>query len=280
MNKQLSNWIAPVLIAAIAILALWLPHYLINTSQQTVVLTITLFAILWYTLETRRMQKAVRDQAEAASCQIREITKQTEAIAEQTKTAGLQIHEIVAQTQALTQQTEAITKQTKELIYQRRLSILPKFSVGFTRRQAPFAGKIFDCLELVNIGNGTAVNISVDDIPVMYVEGATARVRFDRLLFLEPTKSNSKIDKAAPIRFIIDHDNSAPETIKTALVQAHYRDEPAKVLQEYAKPKITIVVRFQDIDGTTYAQSAILGLDQDNPYPLELGLPTMQPDNG
>jgi len=95
-----------------------------NTSQPTEILTITLFAILWYTWETRGMPKAVRDQAEAASRQMAEITKQTQAISEQTKTAALQIQEVAAQTQAVKNQTEAVAGQTQELIYQIRLSIL------------------------------------------------------------------------------------------------------------------------------------------------------------
>ena len=84
------------------------------------------------------MQRAVTDQAAAASRQIAEITKQTQAVSEQTKTAALQIQEVVAQTQAVKNQTEAIAGQTQELIYQRRLSILPKLSVGFTRQNVFF----------------------------------------------------------------------------------------------------------------------------------------------
>lgn len=192
------------------------------------------------------MQKAVRDQAKAASDQIGEITKQT-----------------------------------NELIYQRRLSILPKLSVGFVRRQAGFAGKIFDCLEVVNIGNGTAVNITVDDIEVTYEADATVWIRFGKFLFIEPTKSNSKIDKVALFPLFIHNENIASDDILKAVVPELYRDEPAKFLQNHAKEKkIAILARFEDIDGTKYEQSAILGLDQDNPYPLELGVPRMQPDNG
>jgi hypothetical protein len=229
------------------------------------------------------MQRAVRDQAKAASDQMGEITKQTEAIVEQTRTASLQIHEIVAQTQAVTNQTQAIANQTTELIYQRRLSILPKFSVGFSRRQPPFPGKIFDCLELVNIGNGTAVNVSVDDIEVKYETDASACIRFGKFLFIEPTKSSSKIDKVAPIPLFIDNENNINydsddfDAFVKAEVPEQYRDEPTMFLQKHANEKrIAILVRFQDIDGTRYKQSAILGLDQDKPYPLELGVPTME----
>jgi hypothetical protein len=255
MNNRLPNWIGPVAITVL-VFALWIPHYVITTSQQTVVLTITLFAILWYTWETRKMQMAVRDQAKAASDQIAEITKQT----------------------------EAITKQTSELIYQRRLSILPKFSIGFGRRQAPFAGKIFDCLEIVNIGNGTAVNISIDDIEVRYEAGATARIRFGKFLFIEPTRSNSRIDKVAAIPLSIDNENIINyepddfDAFVKALVPEEFRDEPTKFLQKHSKEKIAVLLRFQDIDGTRYEQSAIVGLDQNKPYPLELGVPRIQPD--
>lgn len=278
MDKQLSNWIAPVLIAAIAILALCLPRYLVNTSQQTVILTITLFAILWYTWETRRMQRAVKDQAKAASDQIVEITKQTEAIGEQTKTAALQIREIVAQTNAIASQTEAITNQTRELIYQRRLSILPKFSVRFSRQQDPISRKIFDGLELVNIGNGTAVNIAVDDIQVMYEEEATAFVWFRKFLFLVPVKSSSTIGKTAWMQMFIVNENIgiSPEEFVKSQSPERYRDMPAKFVQDHTKEKeIAILIRFQDIDGTKYEQSVILGLDQDNPSALKLGVPRM-----
>jgi hypothetical protein len=230
MTRRHINWIVGTLLTVATILALWLPHFFMNASQQTVILTITLIAILWYAWETRKMQKAMTDQ-------------------------------------------------TEELIYQRRLSILPKFSVGFSRRQADFRGKIFEVLELVNIGNGTAVNISIDDIEVTYEAGATARIRFGKFLFIEPTKSNSKIDKVAAIPIFIHNEdiiNYEPDDFDAfvkALVPEDYRDEPTLFLQKHAKEKITLLLRFQDIDGTKYEQSTILGLDQDRPYPLELGLP-------
>src|SRR6186997_440800 len=98
MMKRAPTWTAPLIITLLAILGLWIPRYFINTSQPTLILTITLFAVLWYTWETRSMQKSVRDQAEAASQQLVEITKQTQAANEQTKTAALQTKEVMEQT--------------------------------------------------------------------------------------------------------------------------------------------------------------------------------------
>ena len=283
MNKRLSNWLGPVLIAGLAILGLWIPRYFINTSQPTVILTITLFAILWYTWETRGMQKAVRDQAAAASRQIAEITKQTQAVSEQTKTAALQIQEVVAQTQAVKNQTEAIAGQTQELIYQRRLSILPKLSVGFTRQNVFVPPQVVECLELRNIGNGAAVNIAIDDIKLQYGENAFARIRFDKFLFLEPNKDNSNTQKFAHLRIFINNEDLAPEDpaeFATWSIPLDFTTNPIAFFRKYTKEqKVTLTVRFQDVDGTKYVQSVLMGIEIDKLLPIELGTPRVQ-NNG
>jgi len=194
-------------------LALWLPHYFFNVSQQTLILTLTLFAILWYTWETRRMQLAV-------------------------------------------------ARQTSELIYNRRLSILPKLSVGFTRQNVMFPPHVVDCLELRNIGNGAAVNIAIDDISLRYEQNAFAIIRFDRFVFLEPNKDNSNTQKFAHLRIFIDNEVPAPEDpieFATWSIPSDFRSNPIAFVGKYFREqKITLVVRFQDVDGYSYSQSVTM----------------------
>jgi hypothetical protein len=222
MRKFFARFGAPIALTMVTVLALWLPHFFFHVSQSTLILTLTLVAILWYTWETRRMQGA-------------------------------------------------LAKQTGELVYQRRLSILPKLSVGFGRQNL-FPQGIGDFLQLTNIGNGTAVNISVDDIELQYEEGAVAWITFQRYVFLEPTKSTSALPKTAHLRMWIRNPNVASENMVQAIVPELYSEEPAMFLKKCMDDQnVTIAVRFQDIDGTSYLQSAILGLDQQQPYSLELG---------
>ena len=285
MNKSLANWLRSVLVIASAILALWIPRFFIDTAQhqqyyQVVILTLTLLAILWYSWETRSMQKAVRDQAAAATRQIAEIIKQTEAVSEQTQIAALQIHEVVAQTQAVKNQTEAIAGQTQELIYHRRLSILPKLSIGFTRQNVFYSPHVVECLELRNIGNGAAVNIAIDDIRLKYADNAFARIRFDKFVFLEPNKENSPTDKFAHLHIFIDNEDTAPPDpveFATWSVPLDYRDNPSAFFRAQTKEQeITLLVRFQDVDGASYSQSVTMGIEGNNLRPLELGRPIVQ----
>jgi hypothetical protein len=85
MKRALARFGAPAILLVFAVTLLWVPHFFVNVSQSTLILTLTFFTVLWYTWETRTMQ-------------------------------------------------EAVTKQTHELVYQRRLSVLPNLSVGFTRK--------------------------------------------------------------------------------------------------------------------------------------------------
>jgi len=231
VNAQLAKWLPPIVIVAVTMLGLWLPHYFINVSPQTLILTFTLFAILWYTWETRRMQLAV-------------------------------------------------VRQTDELIYNRRLSILPKLSVGFTRQNVIFPPHIVECLELRNIGNGAAVNIEVDDVHIKYEENAVARFRFDRFVFLEPNKENSATQKFAHLRIFIDNEALAPEDpteFATWVIPSEFINNPISFLKEHGeKDRITLAMRFQDVDGLRYKQCVTMRIDGNNLSPLKLARPIIE----
>lgn len=174
----------------------------------------------------------------------------------------------------------AVTRQTAELIYNRRLSILPSLTVGFARHNVMFPPHVVPCLELRNIGNGSAINIAVADILVRYEEKWFARIRFEKFAFLEPNKENSSTQKFAPLRIYIESDSaepSDPAEFASWIISEDYVPDPVPFLARYSKEKkTTLAVRFQDVDGNRYCQSVVMKIDRDKLQLLELGCPVIQ----
>jgi hypothetical protein len=138
-------------------------------------------------------------------------------------------------------------------------------------------------LELRNIGNGAAVNIEVDDVRVKYAENAFAQIRFDRFVFLEPNRDSSPTQKFAHLRLFVDNEALAPEDpseFATWVIPSEFRSSPVSFLREHTKEdKITFVLRFQDVDGLRYEQSATMQVDGNSLRPSKIGMVTMATKN-
>jgi hypothetical protein len=110
--------------------------------------------------------------------------------------------------QAATRQTEISALQAREMVHQRRLSVRPAFVArvrpinALTREQLaeipnerinPREGvKVFEGLQITNIGNGTGVAISIEPI-IGQVDGTSASLfpglAFDTIPYLTPGES-------------------------------------------------------------------------------------------
>jgi hypothetical protein len=170
---------------------------------QGFVLTLTLFAIVWTTFETRSMQKAVGKQVEVA------------------------------------------TRQTN-------LSILPVFRafVGELRMRDEH-GEVVHALELQNVGNGIALNVTIDSLDVVpdFEEVSTIpqpHIIFDPVVSIEVGQRifithSSKNTKTMPIEYNIPIDWMRHLQLGRAM-----RDYELKV-------------RFVDIIGNHYIQTLHVG---------------------
>ena len=139
---------------------------------------------------------------------------------------------------------------------------------------------MIDCLELRNIGNGAAVNISVDDINLRYGEDSVARIRFENFLFLEPNKENSPTQKFAHLRIFINNDDIAPSDpvdFVTWSIPLDFGHNPVAFITTYSKqPHASLVVRFEDVDGASYYQSVTMTVEGNTLRTLQLGRPILQ----
>lgn len=108
-------------------------------------------------------------------------------------------------------------------------------------------------MELVNIGNGTAVNIVVDDLKLRYEENEYARIRFGELLYLEPAKNNSNSERSAHVRIfsgnVVAIPPNDPAEWATWAIPEEFNPRPVEFLQ---------------------------GVEGDRLLPLELGTPRVQ----
>ena len=176
---------------------------------------------------------------------------------------------------------QAVATQSRELVNQQRLSILPNLIVGFTKQQNPIPPhEIFECLELRNIGNGPAVNIEVNHIRVNYADNAFARIRFENFLYLEPNKETSPTQKFAHLRILIDNEAiepTDPADFATWLVPSEFQTSPVSFLGEYNNdPKINLLLRFENVNGLRYEQSAVMQVDKSSLRPSRLGVPKIE----
>lgn len=115
-----------------------------------------------------------------------------------------------------------------------------------------------------------------------YGENAFARIRFDKFVFLEPNKDNSPTQKFAHLRIFIENEDAPPEDpveFVTWSIPSDFSTNPVAFFRAHTEEqKITLVLRFQDVDGTKYDQSVLMGVEIDRLLPIELGTPRVQND--
>jgi|SRR5215216_1291231 len=132
---------------------------------------------------------------------------------------------------------QAVADQVRELVHQRQLSILPAFVASIQRRDNA------DYLELNNIGNGIAINISIDPIEIRFPSLESRQIIFETVLMLAPREKicigskdlfkSGKEYKANHLTFLVRH--------------AHYN--------------AILNIRFQDIEGNKHMQTLKMGID-------------------
>jgi hypothetical protein len=166
---------------------------------------LTLIVILVYTWQTRKMQRAVTKQAEAAN-------RQTELLADQIQVSHRQLEEMASQSKTYRDQAEQGIHQTKlladqinvshrqleemaaqskiyqtqadELIHQTRLSFMPAFIAVIDWPDGEPPSETWDSgnrLMLTNVGRGVALNLKVDNVSI-----APDEVVFDPVPFVRP----------------------------------------------------------------------------------------------
>ena len=151
-----------------------------------IVLTLTLGALLWYTVITRRMQQAVVEQA-------------------------------------------------RELIHQRRLSIMPALVAKVNR----------DKFEVTNIGNGLAINIKIERTKIPFPSFNNCYHEFEEIFMLRPNETC-----VVPYEKYFEGNKLEKGSNISTLTHIH---------ENYAHDKVTVPIRFQDIEGNTYGQTVIMG---------------------
>jgi hypothetical protein len=159
--------------------------------------------------------------------------------------------------QAVVEQTKVANRQIQHLIYQRKLSVMPAFHVcpiGKAGRRA---------LDLHNIGNGVAINVTIDPIPVSSDLGAGAIIKFGSLRFV-------KRDTSDYVTAHVSHDLESREPLHVLGIV-----DPLRSLVK-EQNLLTLTLRFQDVDGTRYAQDVVLGVDENKLISTEFKRPVQE----
>lgn len=183
-------------------------------------------------------KKDLATQQEANEKQASEITEQTKAIAEQTKSIANELleHE----------------KQTKELARQIRLSIMPAFVIQVVKDKKN-TNENYWGLKMNNIGNGSATNITFDNIVHLHKE---------------PTVHVKTAIEVLPVSFM----EAKKEPIILEYIGKSYNSEGrvsaqpisskmfTEIILEYKKDNpYTLKIAFEDIEGTKYQQEIKIG---------------------
>jgi hypothetical protein len=151
--------------------------------------------------------------------------------------------------QAIERQVRISSDQTDELVHQRRLSILPAFvTYPLEPRQGSF-------LHLNNIGNGVAIKIQVEHVPLQLEEYLGTIMGFNMIASLRPTNETTLSPRYEGFG-TRDQTNLA---MRNPRVQDYLRNE-----------RYTLQVKFYDIEGNAYTQS--IGMDNGRcaPEPVKL----------
>ncbi|MGE0886835.1 MAG: hypothetical protein AB7P14_25220 [Blastocatellales bacterium] len=143
----------------------------------------------------------------------------------------------------------AVTSQSKEMVRQTRLSIMPAFTV---RLVAPTFPKI----SLINVGNGTAINIEVERLllPSTYAPNgdATSYYYFDKIAFMRPN------DEVA----LTQH-------LHTSIFRDQFVDSLTSLWRDDENRFYELVVKFQDLEGSKHSQNISIGLKSSRPSPVK-----------
>ena len=133
--------------------------------------------------------------------------------------------------------TRIVKKQLDEMIRQRASSLLPKLTANLTQTNQGVT------LNLVNIGNGAAVNVTVDDIVVTTATGGTIRQHVNPHLYILPASvaRNSVEARLETQRGPIE---GTPEqrSVERLITLMPFPDE------------FNVTTKFEDIDGRKYTQ--------------------------
>jgi Ca2+/Na+ antiporter len=190
-------WIIYIIIATLVVFLFAIKDDKYTPVIQTFILTLTLFAIVWYTIEANRMQRTVQQQVQAA-------------------------------------------------VQQTNLSVLPFFvaHIGRASMDNEF-GKSVRCFELENIGNGIALNVTVDPIDIELetkIDFMPApHIVFDAVVSIPPGEL-----KLVPHSSYINYESSNN--------QVPALDWMSNLTSVRAVKDYELKVRFMDILGNRYVQ--------------------------
>jgi hypothetical protein len=220
-----------------------------------IVLTLTLAAVVWYTIETHKMQKAVKDQVAEAARQTKAVQVQSDAITNQTR-------EITAQTEAVRRQAAIAAQQTSEVARQIKVSIMPSFITEFA-----YTDEGEQVLVLNNVGNGVAINITIDNFDLPLIEGGVITIRFSRIPLLQPKQP------CVAIEHIYDGYKREPPH-----GDQFDQGKVFELLRYGYGVNHPLRIKFQDLEGTRYVQPIRITSEgwkpgECNPGPVELLTP-------
>jgi hypothetical protein len=129
----------------------------------------------------------------------------------------------------------------RELVHQRQLSNMPAFVLALRHLRDGS-----DCLELTNIGNGIAINVTIDNAVIRYPTLAPGHIEFDDVLMIRAGDSAAVESTEYPVT---TSDSSPVDGNRNSLtflgLQAHFDTD--------------VTIRFQDIEGTKYVQTVRMG---------------------
>src|SRR4051812_6115307 len=72
----------------------------------------------------------------------------------------------------------AVSRQVDELVRQRRLSLMPAFVASIRTRDGA------DYIELTNIGNGIAINVTIDPVEIRFPTLEPGSIKFEDVLMI------------------------------------------------------------------------------------------------
>lgn len=153
----------------------------------------------------------------------------------------LQRHEYKMTAEAQEKSQESLKEQVHQLALQRRLSVMPSL---LTYVEASPDG---DYLRLFNIGNGIAINISIDPVEVLspiFDSFEPALITFGTILMLNP-KGNERVPFSKITSEGLENEN----------------ENSLDLLTPAAHHNVEVHVRFQDIEGNKYIQTTQMGKD-------------------
>jgi hypothetical protein len=131
-------------------------------------------------------------------------------------------------------------RQVREMIEQKRISILPKMLA-----YVELHSRINTIVRVINVGNGTAVAVAIEDIKGKSRDGKVVELTFERLLYL---KTDAQQGAASSVMHMLVDGRDIRDSEEMG------ERFPWASMPEIAPGELELVVRFEDIDGNRYAQ--------------------------